>query len=226
MYAFPSAPEPSLPIRGSASRLPVRRVYCIGRNFAAHAIEMGHDPNREPPFFFCKHPQALYAGEVFPYPPQSRNVHHEIEMVAVLHKGGRDIPVEAALDHVWGYGVALDMTLRDLQDEAKKASRPWDVAKSFEHSAPCSEIVPVAEIGHPDSGAIWLKVNDETRQEGDLNQMIWKIPEQIAVLSKFFELAPGDVIMTGTPSGVGPVQKGDRLHGHVAGVGDLRLTVG
>jgi fumarylpyruvate hydrolase len=152
-------------------------------------------------------------------------VHHEIEMAVALHKGGVDIPLDKALDHVWGYGVALDMTRRDLQGEAKKTGRPWEVGKAFEHSAPCSELVPASELGHPDKGVIWLKVNGEMRQEGNLDQMIWKVPEMISYLSGLFELAPGDVILSGTPSGVAAVKRGDVLHGHIDGIGDLHTKV-
>ncbi len=215
----------SLPVRGSDAQFPVHRIYCVGRNYAAHAIEMGHDPDREPPFFFQKNPDNLVTGGDFPYPDKTSDVHHEIEMVVALHKGGRDIPVDQALDCVWGYGVGLDMTRRDLQGEMKKMGRPWEIGKAFEASAPCSALVPASEIGHPSEGAVWLKVNGEVRQEGDLNQLIWKVPEMISYLSGLFELAPGDLIMSGTPSGVGPVQRGDVLHGHVAGVGDLQTQV-
>jgi fumarylpyruvate hydrolase len=222
-----TAPElATLAVRGSDARFPVHRVYCVGRNYAAHAVEMGHDPDKEPPFFFQKNPSNVYSdSQDFPYPPGSSDVHHEIELVVALSKGGRDIPLEAAMDCVWGYGVGLDMTRRDLQGEAKKLGRPWEVGKAFERSAPCSPLVPAAEIGHPERGAIWLKINGETRQEGDLAQMIWKTPEMISYLSKLFELKPGDLIMTGTPAGVGPVVRGDRLHGHVDGVGELEVTV-
>lgn len=216
----------SVPVRGTKDRFPVHRVYCVGRNYAAHAVEMGHDPDKEPPFFFQKSPSNLVTdGGDFPYPPATEDVHHEIELVVALSAGGRDIPVERALECVYGYAVGLDMTRRDIQAELKKMSRPWDAAKSFEHSAPCSELVPAAEIGHPANGAIWLKINGETRQEGDLDQLIWKIPEVISYLSSLFELRPGDLIMSGTPSGVGPVHRGDKLHGHVAGVGDLHCIV-
>jgi fumarylpyruvate hydrolase len=216
----------SIPVRGSKSVFPVHRIYCVGRNYAAHTIEMGGDPDREEPFFFQKNPDNLLTGSAdFPYPSQTSDVHHEIEMAVALHKGGIDIPVEKALDHVWGYGVALDMTRRDLQGVAKKMGRPWEVGKAFEHSAPCSELVPASEIGHPAKGAIWLKVNGELRQEGDLGQMIWKVPEMISYLSGLFELAPGDVILSGTPSGVAAVTKGDVLHGHVDGVGELHTKV-
>ncbi|WP_366653806.1 fumarylacetoacetate hydrolase family protein [Fodinicurvata sp. EGI_FJ10296] len=225
-YVVTPPPVVSLPIVGSDLRFPVRRVYCVGRNYAAHAVEMGHDPDKEPPFFFQKNPDNLVVGEdTFEYPPASSDVHHEIEMVVALAKGGRDIPVENALDHVYGYAVALDMTRRDLQGEAKKLGRPWEVGKAFEKSAPCTPLVPASEIGHPAKGAVWLKVNGETRQNGDLEQLLWKVPEMISILSKLFTLQPGDVIMTGTPSGVGPVARGDHLHGHVDGVGDLRVTV-
>jgi fumarylpyruvate hydrolase len=211
-------------IVGSDATFPVRRVYCIGRNYAAHAIEMGHDPNKEPPFFFQKNPDNIIFGD-FPYPVETNDVHFEIELIVALSKGGTDIPVEHALDHVFGYGVGLDMTRRDLQGEAKKLGRPWEIGKAFEKSAPCTALVPADKIGHPDQGAIWLKVNDEIQQDGDLNQMIWKTPEMISILSRYFELQPGDIIMTGTPAGVGPIVRGDVMHGHVEGVGDLKLTV-
>jgi fumarylpyruvate hydrolase len=204
----------------------VHRIYCVGRNYAAHTIEMGGDPNREEPFFFQKNPDNLLLGGAdFPYPPKSSDVHHEIEMVVALGKGGKDIPLDKALDCVYGYGVALDMTRRDLQGECKKAGRPWEIGKAFEHSAPCSDIVPASEIGHPTDGAIWLKVNGEIRQTGDLNHMIWKVPEMISYLSGLFELKPGDLILSGTPSGVGAVKKGDVLDGHVDNVGDLHTKV-
>ena len=224
-YVFDPAPVATLPIRGSSDRFPIRRVYCVGRNYAAHAIEMGHDPNKEPPFFFQKNPDNVTFGEDFPYPNQTSDVHHEIELVVALGKGGENIPVDQALDCVFGYCVGLDMTRRDLQGEAKKLGRPWEVGKAFEESGPCGEIVRASEIGHPDQGAVWLKVNGEMRQEGDLNQLIWKIPETISYLSGLFRLAPGDLIMSGTPSGVASVQRGDELHGHVDGVGDLKLKV-
>ena len=216
----------AVPVRGSQRVFPVRRVYCVGRNYAEHAIEMGHDPNKEPPFFFQKNPDNLVVGRgEFPYPSLTNDLHHEIELVVFLAKGGENIPVEKALDHVYGYAVGLDMTRRDLQAEAKKMGRPWEVGKAFEDSAPCGEILPAAEIGHPDSGAIWLKVNGKIAQQGDLNQLIWKVPETLAYLSGLFRLAPGDVIMTGTPAGVGPVQRGDELHGHIDGIGDLKVKV-
>jgi fumarylpyruvate hydrolase len=224
-FVFEPVRTPSLAIRGNALRFPVNRVYCIGRNYEAHAVEMGHDPNKEPPFFFQKNASNVYVGQEFPYPSETSDVHHEIEMVAVLHKGGDKIPLDEALNCVFGYGVGLDMTRRDLQGEAKKLGRPWEVGKAFERSGPCSEIVPASEIGHPSQGKIWLKVNGEIRQQGDLNQMIWKTAEQVSILSRFFTLQPGDVIFTGTPSGVGPVKRGDQLHGFVEGIGDLQIKV-
>ena len=224
-YIFPPPPPVSLPIRGRGERFPVRRVYCVGRNYAEHAREMGGDPAREPPFFFAKNPDNLFSGAEFPYPPASRDVHHEIELVVFLGRGGEDIAVEAALDCVFGYAVGLDMTRRDLQAEAKKAGRPWEAGKAFEFSAPCGEIAPAAEIGHRQSGRVWLDVNGRTAQEGDLAQMIWSMPEAISHLSRLFRLAPGDAIMTGTPAGVGPVQRGDELVGGIEGIGELRVAV-
>lgn len=224
-YVITPPKRAALPVRGGGL-FPVHRVYCVGRNYAAHAIEMGGNPDREPPFFFQKNPDNLLTGGAdFPYPPRSQNVHHEIELAVALGSGGQNIPVERALNWVWGYAVSLDMTRRDLQDECKKASRPWEISKAFEHSAPCSDLVPASEIGHPSKGTIRLTVNGETRQEGDLNQMIWKVPEMIAYLSGLFELAPGDIILSGTPSGVGPVQRGDVLHGTIDGLDDLHCRV-
>ena len=221
---FDPAPITRFPVAGSDKTFPVRRVYCIGRNYAAHAIEMGHDPNKEPPFFFQKSPDNIIFGD-FPYPTETNDVHYEIELIVALSQGGSNIPVETALDHVYGYGVGLDMTRRDLQGDAKKLGRPWEVGKSFDKSAPCTALVPASEIGHPSECAIWLKVNGVVQQEGDLNQMIWKVSEMIAILSRYFELCPGDVIMTGTPAGVGPIQRGDVMEGHVAHVGDLTVKV-
>ena len=225
-FVIAPPPQPFLRVKGSDAVFPVHRVYCVGRNYAAHAIEMGGNPDREPPFFFQKNPDNLVIDNGdFPYPDRSNDVHHEIEMVVALAKGGHDIPLERALACVFGYGVGLDMTRRDLQSECKKLGRPWEVGKAFEKSAPCSALVRAADIGHPENGAIWLKVNGELRQEGDLNQLIWKVPEMVSYLSGLFELVPGDIIMSGTPSGVGAVKKGDRMHGHVEGVGDVRAGV-
>ncbi|MFG1361138.1 fumarylacetoacetate hydrolase family protein [Xanthobacter pseudotagetidis] len=226
-YAFSPAAVPTLPIVGSDALFPVHRIYCVGRNFADHAIEMGHDPSKEPPFFFQKNPDTLvHSGATIPYPKGSTDVHHEVELVVALKEGGEDIPVARALDHVFGYAVGLDLTRRDLQAEAKKLGRPWEVAKAFEESAPCSAIVPTGICGHPDQGRIFLKVNGETRQDGNLNQMIWKVPEMIAILSTLFRLAPGDLIFAGTPAGVGAIARSDVLEGGVDNVGEIRLTIG
>ena len=209
----------ALPVRGSAQLFPVRRVYCVGRNYAEHAIEMGHDPNKEPPFFFQKNPDNIVTGRRdFPYPSATKDVHHEIELVVALAKGGENIPVEKALDHVFGYAVGLDMTRRDLQGEAKKMGRPWEVGKAFEKSAPCGEIVPATEIGHPQAGRDLAQGERRGRgRQGDLNQMIWKVPEAISYLSGLFRLAPGDLIMTGTPAGVGAVKAATRCSGMSTG---------
>jgi fumarylpyruvate hydrolase len=224
-YAVDPAPQTVLPVEGADLLFPVRRVYCVGRNFAAHAIEMGSDPDREPPFFFQKNPDNLIVDGTFPYPVASSDVHHEIEMVVALKEGGKDIPLDKALDHVYGYAVGLDMTRRDLQGKAKDTGRPWEVGKAFEASAPCTPLVPAAKIGHPASGAVTLDINGDRRQTGDLNQMIWKVPEMISYLSGLFTLAAGDVIFAGTPSGVGPVKRGDKLVGRVEGVGTLEVRV-
>jgi fumarylpyruvate hydrolase len=225
-YVFTPPPQAALPVKGSDALFPVRRVYCVGRNYAEHAREMGHDPDREPPFFFQKNPDNLLIdGGGFPYPARSEDVHFEIELVAALHKGGVNIPVGQALDHVWGYAVGLDMTRRDLQGQAKKMGRPWEIGKAFERSAPCTALVPASEIGHPAKGRIWLEVNGETRQDGDLAELIWNIPETIGYLSGLFELAPGDLIFTGTPAGVGAIKRGDVMKGGVAGVGEITVKV-
>jgi len=225
-YAFPPPAVSVLPVAGSDRFFPIHRIYCVGRNYAAHTVEMGGDPSREDPFFFQKSPDCVLPPEAdFPYPDATRDVHHEIELVVALGQGGKDIAEKAALDHVFGYAAGVDMTRRDLQAEAKKNARPWEVAKSFEHSAPCTAIRVAADCGHPVEGRIWLAVNGEARQDGDLAQMIWKTPEIIAYLSRLFELRPGDLIMTGTPAGVGPVQRGDRVSCGVEGVGELTLNV-
>ncbi|AZO69321.1 MULTISPECIES: fumarylacetoacetate hydrolase family protein [unclassified Mesorhizobium] len=224
-YVIEPTAIPSIPVAGTDKMFPVHRVYCVGRNYAAHAVEMGHDPNKEPPFFFQKNPDNLNVSGEFPYPPASNDVHHEIEMVVALKSGGTDIAVEKALDCVFGYGVGLDMTRRDLQGKAKDMGRPWEVGKAFEASAPCTPLVPASSIGHPTQGAIWLDVNGERKQTGDLNQMIWKVPEMISYLSGLFTLMPGDIILSGTPAGVGAVVRGDVLRGHIDGVGDLEVRV-
>jgi len=225
-FVFEPLPVPTLPVIGSERLFPVHRIYCVGRNYAEHAIEMGHDPSREPPFFFQKNPDNLLPpGMDFPYPSRTSDVHFEIEMVVALGKGGRDVPAEAATGLIFGYAVGLDMTRRDLQGEAKKLGRPWEVGKAFEASAPCSAIRPAADVGHPGQGAVWLDVGETRRQTGDLSQMIWKVPEMISYLSALFTLAPGDLIFSGTPAGVGAVARGDRLRGGVEQVGEIDLRV-
>jgi fumarylpyruvate hydrolase len=224
-YAVNFRPTPGLPVAESNQVFPVGRIYCVGRNYAEHAREMGHDPEREPPFFFMKPADAIVAnGATIPFPQATRDLHHEIEMIVAIGKDGADIPVAKALDHVFGYGVGLDMTRRDLQGEAKKMGRPWEMGKAFDNSAPCTALKTVAMVGHPAKGAIWLEVNGAVKQKGDLADMIWNVPEMISYLSKLITLRAGDVIMSGTPAGVGPVKAGDRLEGHVAGVGDLTVT--
>ncbi len=225
-YVISPPSIPSLPVQGTSDTFPVRRIYCIGRNYAEHAIEMGHDPNKEPPFFFQKNPDNLLpAGQDFPYPPKSEDVHFELELVVALKGGGTNVPVERAMDLVYGYAVGLDMTRRDLQGEAKKLGRPWEIGKAFEHSAPCGPIVPAEKVGQLTQGAVILEVNGEIRQKGDVNQMIWKIPEMISYLSDYFTLAPGDLIMSGTPAGVGAVKRGDVMRGRVEGVGEITVRV-
>ena len=225
-YVIAPEPIPALPVLGTADLFPVNRIFCVGRNYADHAREMGHDPERELPFFFLKPGHALLPeGRDFPYPSSSRDVHYEFELVAAVDKAGTDIPVEDALSHLYGYAAGLDMTRRDLQLQAQKMARPWDVGKAFDYSAPCSAVAPASKIGHPEKGAIWLERNGKRVQSSDLSALIWKVPEIIAQLSKLFRLTPGDLVFTGTPAGVGPVQRGDVLHGFIEGVGDLRVRI-
>ncbi len=226
-YAFTPPALPSLAIFGSSERFPIRRVFCVGRNYAAHAREMGSNPDREPPFFFTKPADAVVPAEgALPYPPATQDLHHEIELVVALRSGGADIPADEALAKVWGYGVGLDLTRRDLQSVAKENGRPWDMAKGFDASAPCSPLRPVSSFGHPSEDAcIRISVNGTVRQEGTLDEMIWPIPDIISHLSKLVTLAPGDLIFTGTPSGVGALKPGDRVHGEIAGVDEFDLEV-
>jgi fumarylpyruvate hydrolase len=225
-FVIPAPVIPSLPVVGDSKRFPVNRIYCVGRNYADHAREMGHDPDREPPFFFMKPATAIVTeGHDMAYPALSNDVHHELEMVVALGKGGSNIPVDQALDHVWGYGLGLDMTRRDLQGEAKKMGRPWDTGKAFDQSAPCSALVPVSQCGHLSKGRIYLTVNGQVKQDGDLAMMIWNVPETIAYLSTLFTLMPGDLIFSGTPAGVAAVQRGDVLEGHVEGLPVLHTKI-
>jgi fumarylpyruvate hydrolase len=225
-YLFAPPETISVGIKGESKRFPVRRIYCVGRNYAEHTREMGHDPDRELPFFFNKNPDNLILNNGdFPYPPLTKDVHHEIEMVIAIGTGGVDIPQAKALDHVYGYALGLDMTRRDLQGEAKKTGRPWEIGKAFEHSAPMGEIVPASVVGHLNKGAITLKVNGTIRQQSDLSQLIWNVPEIIAHLSAIFELKAGDLIMTGTPAGVAAVKPGDVMEGHCEGLGSITTKV-
>jgi 2-keto-4-pentenoate hydratase/2-oxohepta-3-ene-1,7-dioic acid hydratase in catechol pathway len=219
-----------IPIAGAGELFPVRRIYCIGRNYAAHAREMGSDPNREPPFFFQKPTDAIQIvppGETVdhPYPTLTKNYHYEVELVAALYKGGRSIPIDRALDYVFGYTVGLDMTRRDLQRAMGDEKKPWEIGKSFDHSAPLGPLQPVPRVAHFTQGAIWLKVNGQVKQSANLNQMIWSVAEQISKLSEAFELQPGDIIYSGTPENVGPVVRGDIMEAHIDGLPDLRVKV-
>jgi fumarylpyruvate hydrolase len=225
-YVIDAPSIPSIPVVGQKARFPIHRIYCVGRNYAAHAREMGKDPEKEPPFFFLKPADAILpGGGSMHYPPGTKNLHHEIELVVALHRGGSNIPVARALDHIYGYAVGLDMTRRDLQMQARDMGRPWDFGKAFDESAPITALYPVSSHGHHSAGAITLEVNGEMRQKADLTEMIWNIPETIAFLSEYYRLQPGDLIFTGTPAGVGAVKPGDELVGAVEGVGELRVTI-
>jgi fumarylpyruvate hydrolase len=225
-FVFPPPALPSVEIKGRAERFPVHRIYCVGRNYAAHAREMGMDPEREPPFFFSKPADAIVPNNAtIPYPSRTANFHHEIELVVALAKGGKNIPAARALEHVYGYAVGNDLTRRDLQFDARDKGRPWDTSKAFERSAPITAIRPVSETGHFSKGRIWLCVNGEIRQNADLSELIWTVPEIIAELSTLFEVAPGDLIFTGTPAGVGAVKGGDRLEGGVDGLDTLVTNI-
>ena len=227
MVSYVVAPPPvaAIPVKGSDALFPVRRIFCVGRNYAEHAIEMGSDPTREPPFYFAKPADAVVINDAdMPYPPMSKSLHHEMELVVAIGVGGKNIAVADALKHVWGYCCGLDMTRRDLQNEAKKTGRPWDMGKGFDKSAPMGLLVPAAGID-PTKGKIELKVNGKVVQTSDLSKLIWSVPEVIANLSELVELAPGDLIMTGTPEGVAAVVKGDVLEGIVEGVGGVRTKI-
>lgn len=226
-YVFPPLAQASAAVRGSAQRYAVGRIFCVGRNYAAHAREMGGDPTREAPFFFNKTPAHLAAsGAALPYPPGTQDYHHEVELVVAIGQPAFRVSPGQAEACVWAYACGLDMTRRDLQGEAKKAGRPWAFGKDFEGAAVLGELVPASQIGHPARGAIELAVNGQRRQHGDLADLIWRVPEVVANLSQYYRLQPGDLIYTGTPEGVGPVHPGDRLEGRIDGVGDVALTVG
>ena len=226
-YVFDPPAPPSVAVAGTEARFPVRRIFCVGRNYAAHAREMGKDPDREPPFFFSKPADALVDdGAIVPYPPETENLHYEAEMVVAMGRGGVDIDEAAALEHVWGYAIGNELTRRDLQLKARDMGRPWDFGKGFDRSAVCGPVHPVVEVGHPAEGMIRLSVNGEIRQDADLNEMIWNIPEQISILSRSMEIRPGDLIYSGTPAGVGPLVSGDVCAVEIAGLGKLTTTIG
>ena len=227
-YNIPQVEQASISIHNSSERFPIRRIYCVGRNYRAHAIEMGADPDREDPFFFMKPADAIVEnGATISYPKMTSNFHHEIELVAAIGKGGINISLNDALNHVWGYGVGINLTRRDLQNQAKKTGRPWDMGKGFDKSAPCTALRSVDDVGHPDTGtgAIWIKVNGEIKQESTLDLHIWNTAETINYLSGFCELKPGDLVYMGTPDGVGPVVSGDTMEGHIDGVGDIVVNI-
>jgi fumarylpyruvate hydrolase len=225
-FAFAPPGISSVAIAGESERFPVRRIFCVGRNYAAHAREMGRDPDREPPFFFTKPADTVVdSGAVIPYPPQTNNFHYEIELVVGIGKGGADIPAGKALDHVWGYAVGIDLTRRDLQLDARDKGRPWDWGKAFDLSAPCAPLHRAKNIGHPSSGRIWLAVNGVVKQNADLGELIWSVPDIVAILSQSMTLQPGDLIMTGTPAGVGAIVPGDIVTGGIEGLGDIDITI-
>ena len=225
-YIITPPKQAAVAVEGDKRLFPVRRIFCVGRNYADHAREMGADPDRELPFFFCKPADALVAdGATIPYPPQTKDLQHEVELVAAIAIGGADIAREAALDHVFGYGVGIDLTRRDLQQEAKDKKRPWDWGKGFDHSAPCSALQPASRIGHPAKGRIHLAVNGQTKQDGNLDQMIWPLPDCVAFISQSMRLEAGDLIYTGTPAGVAAVNPGDVLSAEVDGVAKLIVTI-
>ena len=225
-YVIPPGPAPSVEVADANARFPVHRIYCVGRNYEAHVKEMGKSPDRDPPFFFTKPADAVVAnGAEIDYPPRTGNLHHEIELVVAIGVGGKDIAVAGATDLIWGYAVGNDLTRRDLQLAARDAGRPWDTGKAFDQSAPLSAICPVTKVGHIEEGRIWLSVNGEIRQESDVANLIWKVPEVVAELSSLFELRPGDLIFTGTPAGVGPLQRGDRISGGIDGLDTLTHTI-
>ncbi|KJV10089.1 fumarylacetoacetate hydrolase [Elstera litoralis] len=225
-FAFPPAAQASVAIAGEPARFPVRRIYCVGRNYAEHSREMGHNPEKEVPFFFSKPADAVVeTGATIPYPPETQNLHHEIELVIAIRVGGADIPVDRALSHVFGYGVGIDLTRRDLQGVAKAAGRPWDLAKGFDLSAPIAPLHRADNGATAQQGRIWLAVNGVEKQSGDLTDMIWPVADIIAFLSRSVTLQPGDLIMTGTPAGVGPLVPGDQVTGGIDGLGAISLTI-
>lgn len=225
-YVIAPPPQPALAVAGTDKLFPVRRLWCVGRNYVEHIKEMGHD-ERDPPFFFAKPADAIVPdGGTVPYPSLTKDMHHEVELVVALQSGGRAIATDQALGCIYGYGVGIDLTRRDLQIASRDVKRPWEIGKAFDHSAPCGALAPAAAIGHPSQGRIVLTVNGKVRQDGDLNQMIWNVPEIITKLSEMVALEGGDIIMTGTPSGVAATVAGDKIECEIAGVGKLAVTIG
>ncbi len=227
-FVFDPPPTASVAVAGEGARFPVRRIFCVGRNYAAHAREMGKDPDREPPFFFTKPADAVVdTGATIPYPPETNDLHYEIELVVAIGRAtSGEVAPERALDLVWGYGVGIDLTRRDLQQQAKDMGRPCDWGKAFDRSAPMAPLHRVGAVGHPDRGRIWLSVNGRVKQDGDLAELIWPTPDIIAILSRSMALEPGDLIMTGTPAGVGAIGPGDHVTGGVEGLGEIAITLG
>jgi len=225
-YVIPPSPQAAIPVAGTGKYFPVRRLWCVGRNYVEHIKEMGQDV-REPPFFFAKPPDAIVAdGGTVPYPSLTQDMHHEVELVVALKSGGRNIETEQALGCIYGYGAGIDLTRRDLQIASRNIKRPWEIGKAFDYSAPCRALRAAAEIGHPEKGRITLKVNGKLRQDGDLDQMIWKVSEIVSKLSEMVELSAGDIIMTGTPSGVAATVAGDQIECEIERVGTLRVAIG
>ncbi|MFC3230774.1 fumarylacetoacetate hydrolase family protein [Marinibaculum pumilum] len=226
-YLYEAMHRPTIAVAGRNDRMHVRRIFCVGRNYAAHTREMGGDPDREAPFFFTKPADAVVdSGATIPYPPETKDLHHEIELVVAIGKEGLHIPKSHALDHVLGYAVGIDLTRRDLQQQAKDKGRPWDWGKAFDHSAPCAPLHLAENIGHPTKGRIWLAVNGETRQDGDIAQLIWNVPEIVAIVSASMRLQAGDLIYTGTPAGVGAIVAGDKITGGIDGLGEIEIEIG
>lgn len=225
-FVIPALKQPAIAVAGDSKTFPVRRIWCVGRNYLEHVREMGND-ERAPPFFFAKHADMIEPdGATIPYPPITKDFHHEVELVVALKSGGLNISAETALDHVWGYGCGIDMTRRDLQIASRKKEQPWEIGKSFDHAAPCGALAPASKIGHPAKGRIWLSVNGTQKQTGDLSEMIWNVPEIIAKLSQQVTLGAGDIIMTGTPAGVAAMKPGDKVEAGIDGIGTLTVTIG
>jgi fumarylpyruvate hydrolase len=224
-FVIPALVQPALPVAGTSQSFPVRRIWCVGRNYLEHIREMGND-ERQPPFFFAKHADMIaHDGATIPYPLLTKDFHHEVELVVALKSGGANIAPDKALDHVYGYAVGIDLTRRDLQIASRKKEQPWEIGKSFDQSAPCGALRPASEIGHPAKGRIWLSVNGVQKQNGDLSELIWNVAEIIAKLSQQVSLGAGDIIMTGTPAGVGPLHPGDKIACGIDGIGTLNVSI-